>query len=441
MKNYVDAMTPNVPRYLQVNKSLLRNAKALGLGLDEVILYAKICNRAQLSCANGRVDDYGRIYVTYSRMEYVEETGCSKGFAIKAFRALIQAGLTVEVEQVNRAGCTAAHHIYPKRWSEPSGDCTLDDIRAGGLEYVTPRNVGAMDGAYLEIPVDVLDNRDVSLRAKVLYAIAWDLTRLSVAFARMDTMGRYWCEISQDEAMELLGCGRDALSRAYSELLGAGLITRVRAEYGCPMRTYLHPSWISSEDGSENGGDDTSNLIDAPQSTEVFDGSCPKYAPQTIDSCTQKKTTDRDALSYIHGKSIRADARDAAETEKMYCDQVSASRVRADVGLLVSGENLVEALDILDLALSVMVRDTIGAARKVCIAGTYIDKRDLLDAYGRIDRYIMDTLILRTLDVWGAVGAPEAYLRAALWRAYDQHADAAYYTRQALESGGDDVVA
>ena len=96
MKNYVDAMTPNVPRYLQVNKSLLRNAKALGLGLDEVILYAKICNRAQLSCANGRVDDYGRIYVTYSRMEYVEETGCSKGFAIKAFRALIQAGLTVE---------------------------------------------------------------------------------------------------------------------------------------------------------------------------------------------------------------------------------------------------------------------------------------------------------------------------------------------------------
>lgn len=77
----------------------------------------------------------------------------------------------------------------------------------------------------------------------------------------------------------------------------------------------------------------------------------------------------------------------------------------------------------------------------MCIAGTYIDKRDLLDAYGRIDRYIMDTLILRTLDVWGAVGAPEPYLRAALWRAYDQHADAAYYTCQALESGGDDVVA
>ena len=428
-RRYVDAVTPAMPCYRQVEKSLLRNAHELGVSLDAVLLYAKLCNRARLSCANGWVDEQGRVFVTYTRNQYMKETGCSKKTAVKHFRELVNAGLTEEVAQTNRAGCTVALRIYPKKWVEPTVGLSLADIADGALDYLTPWNVNAALGSYIQIPDTLMQNKDLSNRAKVLYAIAWDLTRLSISFGRLDKEGHYWCEVEAKEAMMLLDCCRDALSRAYRELTDAQLITRVRTEYGCSMHTYVHPCW--EERNFTDEGEYTSD--ETPHMTELVPNSEQNNIPQVPKATTRERPRERESLSYHHGQSICAPAHDVAEAERNYRHQIEAVGVQADLGRLLSGKAVDTALRILDLAIAVVAQDVVNPAKKLLVAGSYVDKQELVAAYERVDRYIMDTLIAQCVKGWESVRAPVPYLRAALYGAYEQYEGVAYHTRLGLD--------
>lgn len=83
---------------------------ALGLSSTATVLYSKLLNRANLSIANGRVDEHGRIYILYRQEDLAHELGKSVSAVKINLNELVEAGLV----EKRRADKGRANMIYVK---------------------------------------------------------------------------------------------------------------------------------------------------------------------------------------------------------------------------------------------------------------------------------------------------------------------------------------
>lgn len=83
---------------------------ALGLSSTATVLYSKLLNRANLSIANGRVDEKGRIYILYRQEDLAHELGKSVSAVKINLNELVEAGLV----EKRRADKGRANIIFVK---------------------------------------------------------------------------------------------------------------------------------------------------------------------------------------------------------------------------------------------------------------------------------------------------------------------------------------
>lgn len=444
--NYVTENTPMPARYLRIDKGLLECAVDLKLDLMAVYLYSLLRNRAGLSAQHGWYDDNGNIYVVFTRGEFMRETGCSKKTAIDAFKKLRNAGLIVEEARANPHGCTLAPHIYVKQWNRPSLTLTIEDIKDGALPYLTLHNVNSIADTYIELPQNLLKDLKLTIRARLLYALVWDTTRLSLEYGRADRKGRFWCAVDACEAKGVLNCSASTLSKTYAELVAAGLISRVHAEYCGIMHTYLHPCWVENsvmpavaeEKIRENifaSDSYPSEVNDEPQNNKIVCYRNSKNEPQLDEISTQENLTRKTAPSDLQSRSIVAFAPDVAAIGKKYFEQISDFNediLINDPAIKVS--MAVYIPEIRSMALSVMTSDAVSKERKIKVSNDLVEKTELLEAYEKIDKDIFAIVLSKILPGWRNVEKKIPYLRAVLFNAYDQHHEEAAFFRSRAEN-------
>lgn len=99
--------------------------------------------------------------------------------------------------------------------------------------------------SFYRIPKVLLTDRrykGVSMEAKVLYGLMLDRMGLSVRNNWLDSEGRVYIYFTLDDALAMLGCGKDKAVRLFKELDvsgGIGLIERRKQGQGRPARIYV----------------------------------------------------------------------------------------------------------------------------------------------------------------------------------------------------------
>lgn len=82
----------------------------------------------------------------------------------------------------------------------------------------------------------------VSMEAKILYGLMLDRMGLSVRNGWLDNAGRVYIFFTLEDALSMLGCGKDKAVRLFKELDlcgGIGLIERHKQGQGKPTLIYL----------------------------------------------------------------------------------------------------------------------------------------------------------------------------------------------------------
>ena len=93
------------------NYSVIPNGLHVGeLSSTATILYSKLLNRSNLSITNGKVDEFGRVYINYKLEELAEEMGKSLTTIKENMRELVDAGL-IEKKRMTKG---QANMIYVK---------------------------------------------------------------------------------------------------------------------------------------------------------------------------------------------------------------------------------------------------------------------------------------------------------------------------------------
>lgn len=409
---YMNPGTPNPPQYTILYKSLLEHAPALGLSLDAVYLYSYLCALAGLSAVNGLSDSRGHLYVICPRSRAAELLGCSVRKVSAVFGELVHSGLICVVKRANRAKCNVAPYIYLRQWNEPSLTLSMEEIIKGQLPPLTANNVSVITGVYYRIPT-VLDRKpfiSLSVRARVLYAIALDTMALSCAYNRADVSG-YWCSVDAADAQRWLQCGHGSLSGAYKELMVTDLLERKRVEPGCPMHTYLRPCWnVPAEQPLYCGEPDV-----APQLAEKDTCSHPESAAQTSNPFQENNLIQSTCYSQSHPTNLRAVARDRMCKEKLPVQDEIPGLMR-ELYLVLPWKDYERAADILEL-INGMIAQTIAAPEPgFCVDKKFVSKGEVITVYGRLNCDDLCSLVHSLLPLWHTVKAPVPYLRAALYR-------------------------
>lgn len=99
--------------------------------------------------------------------------------------------------------------------------------------------------SFYRIPKVLLTDRcykGVSMEAKVLYGLMLDRMGLSVRNGWLDSDGKVYIYFTLEDALDMLGCGKDKAVRLFKELdtaSGIGLIERRKQGQGKPARVYV----------------------------------------------------------------------------------------------------------------------------------------------------------------------------------------------------------
>ena len=169
--------------------------------------------------------------------------------------------------------------------------------------------------SFYRIPKTLLTDphyKSVSIEAKVLYGLLLDRMGLSVKNSWMDSEKRIYIYFTQEDAMNLMSCGKDKATKLFRELDkdGIGLIERKKQGQGRPTRIYVKnfvlppdpgqpqpkqtppPSASQTAENQQSGPLDSTALLtaekpqSAPLETRGLDGGF--SAPNK----TEKKNTD-----------------------------------------------------------------------------------------------------------------------------------------------------
>ena len=108
--------------------------------------------------------------------------------------------------------------------------------------------------SFYRIPKTLLTDpryKSVSIEAKVLYGLLLDRMGLSVKNGWMDGDKRVYIYFTQEDAMNLMSCGKDKATKLFRELDkdGIGLIERKKQGQGRPTRIYVKNFILPPEPG------------------------------------------------------------------------------------------------------------------------------------------------------------------------------------------------
>lgn len=391
--------------YTRVQRSMLRCGRMVGLTLDGIWLYSRLLDRCTLSARNGYADANGRVYVYCSRESVAALVGCSVRKAGTLLQQLTDCGL-IRTEQTRNG-----RRLYIRQWCEPSMFHPLQELVPNGWWDVTLERVNVMPEDYITVDAAIADS-DLSTRAKLLYALLADES------AEQELYGRDVCSIPREDAMELLNCTHNTLDAAYAELTAAGYISRsARQGYGkqravsvastqspnfcTPVAQNLHPS----------------GPISAPAVAQFLHTNQPLQPslhshPSSASLCTPARAGEQEAP--------------VTEREIIYPDMEQAS---LDAERLCPTADAQAAVD----AVAEVISADVSSTRKTYTIGNHhnVSKEELLETYGRIDRWTLATLVCKLVDNWDRIKDRTRYIRAALYAA-DKHTGEAYYTKLRL---------
>ena len=110
--------------------------------------------------------------------------------------------------------------------------------------------------SFYRIPKALLTDpryKSVSIEAKVLYGLLLDRMGLSVKNGWMDSDKRVYIYFTQEDAMNLMSCGKDKATKLFRELDkdGIGLIERKKQGQGRPTRIYVKNFILPSSEPSQ----------------------------------------------------------------------------------------------------------------------------------------------------------------------------------------------
>jgi hypothetical protein len=479
---YIDHFRDKGYQYLSVQRDMLLHAKEFGLTMEDVIVYARLFDFAKLSAKNNRADDNGNVYIFCT----IEATSNYFSWSINKTRAcyerLKDCGLLIAQKQQSKKNkMRTANKLFLKHWAPASVIYSVEQLKNGGFFPVTLENIGCgFSGNYYVLPLYLLEDEryaGLSLRAKLLYAIALDEMHLSLDYGKIDNNGRLWCTLDRNLLMPLLGCTNPSLVSTFKELENIGLMERVRNGIDPNKRIYLRdymPSSTQTEPPNANNagtyfqganvqnqesnspdkkikGTQVKNLhyanngYDSPVSPDwISPGKSPDDAwkPKSASGVKNPQSNHPSypsSISILSQHNIAADAADASsEIEKgiyitAYRRQVEYMDLKNDILLHSPQNETILWFQILDQCIELMAEDTLSPARKLRFGKDTCDKDFVIDRYRIITRYIMYTLLSHITSRWDEVKNKSLYLRNSLLKAAEDHAGSAYYVEQRLK--------
>lgn len=323
-------------QHVQIPLPFLASANLLNLSLTACIVYALLLDRCRSSARHPKfIDDVGP-FVIYPQEQLANACGCGIAKVRAALRALESASLILTQEQTAANGMRIAPKIYIRHWAPPREagypyGPSVAEILAGTLPICTAENVGW--GSYDFIQY-VIGNRQLSLRARVLYAIIASETRKTSVYAVQNENHSVFCTVDCKELRRLLSCSTDSLTRTFAELESNGIIWRERISTNASMqRIYL----LMALPITAKSQDDNSRI------------ECPE--PQTrASTAANPDPNQKNNQNNNHNSVITMS--NTAETEYVF-DIVSSK-----LNDFYSGESLQRTKDILILAKKYMPKGT-----------------------------------------------------------------------------------
>lgn len=465
---YIDQWRTKGYQYYVIPKSMLTAGKQFDLGIDEAMLYAVLRDRTKLSFKNNWVDPDGRIYLIYTRDAASKYIGWSLRKTQMVFQRLVAAGLLEEQELRSRSKMLLNKKLYLRQWGEPSPVHPVKELLHGGFPFFTKDNV-FVHGDYYVIPFAFFEDealKGFSLRAIFLYMLILDELHLSITYGRTDADGKVWCSLDSREVADILGCSARSLVDAYGDLEEGGLLVRRRSRSG-PMRLYLRdymPPPTVWEDPPEEPALGQKNLhtqnlpYGNAKSTPPFGDSCVSAAqhlpgPHATDGANEAQDLpvnhppfSQPSETSIFGASIApGGAEPPAKKENGY--ETIYGQVQAQIEYMGLIEDIIRTVpqelqetwfSLLDQSVGAMATLLSAPGIYVRVGDKVLSKEAARMAMGRIDRYILFTLLEKIVPRLDEIRDIKRYLQISLLTAADAHEGAAYYTRQRLTGGQDD---
>ena len=128
------------------------------------------------------------------------------------------------------------------------------------------------------------------MEAKVLYGLLLDRMSLSVRNGWMDKLRRIYIYFTQEDAMALMCCGKDKITRLFRELDqgGIGRSERKKQGQGRPTRIYVKNFTPSTEsDQTPADLEPAQPPADAPQTAEIEQSRLPEIQPSAPLQCLE----------------------------------------------------------------------------------------------------------------------------------------------------------
>lgn len=467
-------------QYYVVPKAMLRHGKQFGLGIDEVMLYSILRDRARLSYRNNWIDKDGHVYIVYTRSSAADYIGWSKRKTITVFGNLVDAGLLTEREQRSQHNMMKPKRLYVRQWAEPTFLHSAEELKNGGFSYFTEKNIFADSGEYYIIPKVFFEDealKGLSLRAIFLYMIILDQMHLSINYGKVDKDGKVWCSVDNDQISLDLGCSPRSLTSAYSELDASNLLVRARSGYGAGMKLYLRdympaPNTTSSLPETPAAEGETKPAPPVPQDSPHIPATS---APRTDNSCT----TVPQSLHYVHAEDAPGDAQDLhpsklfshpslpnpisdniaadkpaaswpvmgggnnislTEAYAQVQNQVSYQALCDDIRICVPEELQGDYYELLDMGVQLMANDLSFPGVYIRLGNTTVPKEEVMQSILPIDRYILFTLLGKLQQRIEIIRKSPLYIHRAILNAVMDHGAAAYFakmeiTRARIEQG------
>ncbi|MUO32432.1 replication initiator protein A [Enterococcus gallinarum] len=107
-ENVYTVAEENSHRFYQLPKELFINESYKDLSLSAKVIYSFLLDRKELSRKNNWIDEYGQVFLLFTREHIMGMLNISKPTAVKAFKELTKASLIIE----ERQGLNKPNKIY-----------------------------------------------------------------------------------------------------------------------------------------------------------------------------------------------------------------------------------------------------------------------------------------------------------------------------------------
>ena len=112
--------------------------------------------------------------------------------------------------------------------------------------------------------------------------------------------------------------------------------------------------------------------------------------------------------------------------------KLNGDSISADLARISPPDRLDNARDILTLSIKILTEDVCFPGRKIRLGEDFVEKRELLAEYDKLDRWIMLTMVLKIAEQ-PEIRQLKQYIHRSLFTAAGKHNGESYYTRLRLE--------